>query len=42
MRTVEKLILDAAPELLGKGDAAVVDQHSALRRGLRLLPRARD
>ncbi|MER5621098.1 hypothetical protein ABT061_08650 [Streptosporangium sp. NPDC002544] len=32
MRTVEKLIVDAAPELLGKGDATVVNQHRSLRR----------
>lgn len=32
MRTVEKLILDAAPELLGKGHATVLNQHSSLRR----------
>jgi hypothetical protein len=32
VRTVEKLILDAAPELLGKGHATVVNQHSSLRR----------
>ena len=31
-RTVEKLILDAAPELLGKGNATVVNQHGSLRR----------
>jgi hypothetical protein len=32
MRTVEKLILNAAPELLGKGNATVVNQHRSLRR----------
>jgi hypothetical protein len=32
MRVVEKVILDAAPELLGKGDATVVNQHGSLRR----------
>lgn len=32
MRTVEKLIVDAAPELLGKGNATVVNQHESLRR----------
>jgi hypothetical protein len=32
MRTIEKLILDAAPDLLGKGRATVVNQHRALRR----------
>ncbi|MCA1673553.1 MAG: hypothetical protein LC799_15610, partial [Actinobacteria bacterium] len=32
MRTVEKLIVDAAPELLGKGNATVVNQHQSLRR----------
>ncbi|MEO3861756.1 hypothetical protein [Acrocarpospora sp. B8E8] len=32
MRTVEKLIVDAAPELLGKGSATVVNQHRSLRR----------
>jgi hypothetical protein len=32
VRTVEKLILDAAPELLGKGHATVVNQHRSLRR----------
>lgn len=32
MRTVERLILDAAPDLLGKGNATVVNQHSSLSR----------
>jgi len=32
MRTVEKLILDAAPATLGRGDAAVANQHPSLRR----------
>jgi hypothetical protein len=32
IRPVEKLILDAAPELLGKGNATVVNQHRSLRR----------
>ncbi len=32
IHTVEKLILDAAPELLGKGNATVVNQHWSLRR----------
>ena len=32
MRTVERLILDAAPELLGKGNATVVNQQPSLRR----------
>lgn len=32
MRTVEKLILDAAPELLGQGRATVVNQQQGLRR----------
>jgi hypothetical protein len=32
MRTVERLIVDAAPELLGKGNATVVNQHRSLRR----------
>lgn len=32
MRTVEKVILAAAPDLLGKGDATVVNQHRSLRR----------
>ncbi len=32
IRTIEKLILDAAPELLGKGNATVVNQHRSLRR----------
>lgn len=32
MRVVEKLVLDAAPELLGKGHATVINQHSPLRR----------
>ena len=32
MRVVEKVILDAAPELLGKGDATVVSQHRSLQR----------
>jgi len=32
MRTVEKLILGAAPALLGRGDATVVNQHRSLRR----------
>ncbi|MEV4181739.1 hypothetical protein AB0J28_09880 [Streptosporangium canum] len=32
MRIVEKLIVDAAPELLGKGNATVVNQHQSLRR----------
>ena len=32
MRTVERLILDAAPELLGKGNVTVVNQHRSLRR----------
>jgi len=31
VRTVEQLILDAAPELLGKGHATVVNQHRSLR-----------
>ncbi|MEU7864661.1 hypothetical protein [Nonomuraea sp. NPDC049141] len=31
IRTVEKLIVDAAPELLGKGNATVVNQHWSLR-----------
>ncbi len=31
VRTVEHLILDAAPELLGKGHATVVNQHQSLR-----------
>lgn len=32
MRTVEKLILEAAPDLLGKGEATVVNQHWTLHR----------
>lgn len=32
MRVVEKVIMDAAPELLGKGEATVVNQHRSLRR----------
>ena len=32
IRIVEKLILDAAPALLGKGNATVVNQHWSLRR----------
>ncbi len=32
VRTVERLILNAAPELLGKGHATVVNQHLSLRR----------
>jgi hypothetical protein len=32
MRTVEKVILDIAPELLGKGNATVVNQHRSLLR----------
>ncbi|WP_147262043.1 hypothetical protein [Blastococcus sp. TF02A-26] len=32
MRTVERLILDAAPELLAKGQATVKNQHASLRR----------
>jgi hypothetical protein len=32
MRTVEKLILKAAPDLLSHGDATVVNQHESLRR----------
>jgi hypothetical protein len=32
IRRIEKLILDAAPELLGKGNATVVNQHRSLRR----------
>ena len=32
MRVVEKVILDAAPELLGNGNATVVNQHRSLRR----------
>ncbi|WP_297625715.1 hypothetical protein [Nocardioides sp.] len=32
MRTVEKLIVDAAPDLLGKGNATVRNQHTSLRR----------
>ncbi|WDP99051.1 hypothetical protein PVK74_24820 [Micromonospora chalcea] len=35
MRTVETLILDAAPQLLGKGDATVVNQHMSLDRAYR-------
>jgi hypothetical protein len=31
VRTVEKVILAAAPDLLGKGNATVVNQHSSLR-----------
>ena len=31
-RTVEKLILASAPDLLGQGDATVVNQHESLRR----------
>ncbi|MGM9474716.1 hypothetical protein ACS5PJ_22315 [Pseudarthrobacter sp. YS3] len=31
-RTVERLILDAAPDILGKGDATALNQHHALRR----------
>jgi hypothetical protein len=31
IRTVEKLILDAAPDLLGQGKAIVVNQHRSLR-----------
>jgi hypothetical protein len=31
-RTVERLILDAAPDILGKGNATVLNQHHALRR----------
>lgn len=32
MRTVERLILDAAPDLLGRGHATVLNQHRSLRR----------
>jgi len=32
VRTVERLVLDAAPVLLGRGDATVTNQHSTLRR----------
>ncbi len=32
VRTAERLILDAAPDLLGKGHATVVNQHMSLRR----------
>jgi len=32
IRTIEKLVLDAAPELLRKGNATVVNQHRSLRR----------
>lgn len=32
IRTVERLILNAAPKLLGKGNATVVNQHRSLRR----------
>jgi hypothetical protein len=31
-RTVERLILDAAPGILGKGNATVLNQHHSLRR----------
>lgn len=31
VRTVEKLVLDAAPGLLGQGDATLINQHSQLR-----------
>jgi len=31
-RTVERLILDAAPDILGKGNATVLNQHQSLRR----------
>lgn len=32
MRTIERLIVDAAPDLLGKGSATVRNQHASLRR----------
>jgi hypothetical protein len=32
MRTVEKVVLAAAPDLLNQGNATVVNQHSRLRR----------
>ncbi len=32
VRTVEKLILSSAPDLLGQGNATVVNQHHSLRR----------
>lgn len=32
VRTVEKLVLNTAPSLLGQGDATVINQHSQLRR----------
>lgn len=32
MRTVEKVIIDAAPSLLGQGSATVLNQHTSLRR----------
>jgi len=32
VRVVEKVVLDAAPDLLGQGDATVVNQHRTLRR----------
>lgn len=31
IRTVEKLVLNAAPEILGQGNATVVNQHRSLR-----------
>jgi hypothetical protein len=35
MRTAEKVILDAAPELLSRGNATVVNQHRSLDRAYR-------
>lgn len=32
VRSVERLILDAAPQLLGSGHATVINQHTSLRR----------